>query len=508
MPSGTRAAGDAVAGAGIGRSEAGAVDRIMARLSQRVGREGFARYFEHQTRVRCVQGRVDVVVPTGFLAELLVRKFRDSIASAAREALEVPGPVEVTFSVDRAAFAQADSRRAAIAPAPEPRPAHRPAPAPAGAPRYRLDDFIVGESNRLAFTAAERLTQPDCPASFTPLFIHGACGMGKTHLLQGIAQRFRERNPGAHVVCTPAEAFTNEYVTAVRTGRLDGFRKTYRGVALLCIDDVQFLSNKNATQGELLHTFDAIGLDGARIVLASDEHPRRVRALSAALVSRFMAGMIVRIDPPEPALREKIVKRLAERRGVRLDPAAASLIAARSGGSTKGLGGSVRDIEGVITRVEAMARLVPELAPDGRIGLMLVRKALGIDEGGTPVSNRSRRPIRAEQIIEEVCRTLRVEQVELLGRGRHKRVVLARTLSAHLCRQMTTMSYPEVARALGRPNHSTVVTACKRISDQIGRDDPLTLSSETDGCPELAGLTVRTLADQVRDDILRAAPGA
>jgi chromosomal replication initiator protein len=451
--------------------------------------------------MRLAEGRLDVVVPTGFVADLIGRKFRDSILRAAREELD-GSPVELTFSVDRSAFPGATTSDAAPRPESAPKAAAERSAAPV---RYRLEDFIVGESNRLAYTAAERLAEPDCPASFSPLFIHGACGLGKTHLLQGVATRFRQKNPGAQVVYSSAEAFTNEYVAAVRSGRLDAFRRTYRAVALLCIDDVQFLSNKHSTQNELLHTFDAIGLEGARVVLASDEHPRRVRALSAALVSRFMAGMVVRLDPPEPALRERIVQRLAERRGLKLEPAAAALVAARCGGS-QGLGGSVRDIEGVITRIDAMRRLLPELAQGERAGLVLVRKALGLDGGGAPAPGRSLRPIRAEQIVEEVCRTLRVEQVELLGRGRHKRVVLARTLSAHLCRQLTTMSYPEIARALGRPNHSTVVTACKRIAEQIQRDEGLKLGP--DGCPDLAGLTVRTLTDQVRDDVLRAAPGA
>lgn len=489
-------------------SAAGAGERILERLSHQIGPEGFSKYFQHQARVRCAPGRVDVVVPTGFVAELIGRKFRDPILRAAREELDAATPLELTFSVDKSAFggAASDERPAPARPEPAPRPAaSRPGASRAPLVRYRLEDFIVGESNRLAYTAAERLAEPDCPPSFSPLFIHGACGMGKTHLLQGVAHRYRERHPGAQVVYIPAEAFTNEYIAAVRAGRLDAFRTRYRGVALLCIDDVQFLSNKHATQAELLHTFDAIGLDGARIVLASDEHPRRVRALSAALVSRFMAGMVVRLDPPEPALRERIVQRLAERRGLRLEPAAAALIAARCGPTGQGLGGSVRDIEGVVTRIDAMKRLMPDLAPGNQVGLVLVRRALGIDEGGGPVVNRPRRPIRAQQIVEEVCRTLHVEQVELLGRGRHKRVVLARTLSAHLCRQLTTMSFPEIARALGRPNHSTVVTACKRIQGQIARDEPLDLGA--DGHPELAGLTVRTLADQVRDDILRGNPG-
>ena len=154
-----------------------------------------------------------------------------------------------------------------------------------------------------------------------------------------------------------------------------------------------------------------------------------------------------------------------------------------------------------------MLRLHPELAgasDSGEIGLVLVRRALGVDSAAA-VSG-PRRPIRAEQILEEVCRTLRVDHGEIVGKGRHKRVVLARSVIAHLCRGLTTLSFPEIARAMGRPNHSTVVTACNRIQQQLAANAALDLGAEN--LPELNGLNLSGLIEQVRDDILRSAPGA
>jgi chromosomal replication initiator protein len=177
--------------------------------------------------------------------------------------------------------------------------------------QHRLDDFVVGLSNRLAYAGATRMADEDGPCA--PLFVHGPSGVGKTHLLQGLAARFTERRPGAVVRYISAEAFTNEFITAVRAGKIDAFRKLYRKVDLLCIDDVHFFSNKDATQSELLFTLDAVGLEGSRLALASDEHPREIQKLSERLLSRFLAGAVVRVDTPDPALREKLVKLAGDR---------------------------------------------------------------------------------------------------------------------------------------------------------------------------------------------------
>ncbi len=490
----------------------GAGNRILERISREVGAEGYRRYFEHQTLVKYAGGRVEVTVPTGFVADLIGRRYGESLKRAAREELGAPG-VELTFRIDRGAFVEGgripgrDERGGAghgnhvagHAQSHAARAIRPPAPS-----RYQLEDFEVGESNQLAFAAAQTLLSPECPKSARLLFIHGPCGVGKTHLLHGVAGAARQRGGG--VLYTTAEAFTNEFITAVQGNKLPSFRGRYRGLSLLCIDDVQFLQNKKATQTELLHTFDAIDLGGAKVVLASDEHPRRVQKLSEALVSRFMAGMVVRVDPPEPALRAKIVTRLAAKRGLKIDEAGAALIAARCGGPAP----TARDVEGVLTRIEAIRGLPARGESEGTVGLILIRRAMGMTDQDGEAPSRPVRPVRMTLIIEEVCRVLRVETSELFGKGRHKRVVLARSMCAVLGRWLTTMSYPEIARAMGRPNHSTVVTAVKRLQDQMAADLMAApyLAGELDGLAgDLAGLSLRMLAQQLRSDVLRASPG-
>jgi chromosomal replication initiator protein len=519
---------------------------ILVRLAGMIGESDFRRYFQHQIRANYAAGTLELAAPTRFVAGLIERKFGAPLARAAQDEVTRSGHagrVRLVYAVDRAAFpTEVAPITAPAAPVgdsqgsvhgcdpaalpngdglPGPRPpaagatgssaghphastdGERAALPPAALSRYRLDDFVIGDSNRLAHSAAERIAAAS-QQGFALLFIHGSCGLGKTHLLQGAANRFRQEHPRAKVLCLTGEEFMNEYVAAVRTDRLDAFRRKYRALNLLCIDDVQFLSNKNATQAELLHTFNATTLDSTRVILASDEHPRQVKKFSEALVSRFMSGMVVKIDPPEPALRQRIATHLAERRAMKLHPAAAALIANHA--SAPGQAPSVRDIEGAITRIDAMRRLMPELdTGEDAVGLVLARKALGMEDSPAGGSGRPRRPVRIENIIEHTCRTLRVQPTDLMGKGRHKRVVMARALSAHLARSLTTLSFPDIARALGRPNHSTVVTACKRIERQLQRDDPLELGDDANS-NDFASMTVRTLAEQVRQDVLRSAP--
>lgn len=331
--------------------------------------------------------------------------------------------------------------------------------------RYLLEEFVVGESNRLAYTAALELAEGAGGVGISPLFIHGNCGTGKTHLLQGVASRFRERTPGSIVRVTTGEAFMNQFVGAIREGKVAAFRRKFRRVDLLCIDDVHFLASKQATQEELLHTFDEIDRGGSRVLLTCDQHPRRIRAFSPALASRFASGMVAAIESPSASLSERIVRLLASRRGLKLHESAVEAVVwhARNDGE----GASVRDLEGTLTRLEAVWKLLGSGSDiDDKIGRAVVERALGPVQqspdtlGGLP---SPRRPVRIEQIILQTCRTLGVEVPDLMGKGRHKRVVLARSVVAHLSRELTTMSYPEIARAMGRPSHSTVITAHARF---------------------------------------------
>jgi chromosomal replication initiator protein len=320
--------------------------------------------------------------------------------------------------------------------------------------RYDLDSFTVGPCNELAYSAAIRLADdPNCRMS--PLFIHGGCGQGKTHLLQGICRTFAHHNPGSVWVYATAEQFTNDYIIALRKNKLSDFRRKLRQIDLLAIDDVHFLASKTATQTEFLHTFNAIDLAGAKVVLASDAHPKTIQELADALVSRFVSGMVVEIQPPDRLTRRRIIASLCERRGMTLLDGVADTLAEQTVSS-------VREIEGMITRLAALASLdrsAGEAA--GPIGHVLVQRLTGTSSLG------HHRPVRLDHIIHAVCDGLAVERAQLMTRSRHRRVVLARSIAIYLARQLTTLSYPELAAALGRPNHSTIVTAAQRVEEQI-----------------------------------------
>jgi chromosomal replication initiator protein len=503
------------------------VRRLRDRLSRELGPARFERYFGRQPRLDVHDDHVEITVPSAFVAEFIGRRFAPMIRRAAAEELCENGDVQLRLRVesdgadpdDSAAPSEASAIDTSVEPASAgsfvqslvPQPAHPielPRP-PRVSPRAReaarvlasLDDFVVGESNRLAYAAALRLIDA-ADTSLQLVLIHGGCGVGKTHLLQGAARRFRETRPGAVVRCTTAEDFTNAYITAIRDNRIDEFRRQYRGLDLLCIDDAHFLSGKERTQSELLHTLDALKLDGARVILASDEHPRDAQKLSQQLQSRFLAGMVARIDPPDADLRAALVRAIARRRALLVDDGAVRLLSDRAGRSAIGdQPASVRELEGMITQVEAVARVLPELAIGGVIGAAAVGRALGIAVDAAPVA-RPRRPIQAELIIAAICEELAIDRATFVGRSRHTRAVLARSLGSYLCRELTTMSYPEIARALGRPNHSTVITADKRVRQQM--DTTTDLAPEAG--PNYAGVSLRELCTRLsRTIVARAA---
>lgn len=478
-------------------------DRVAARLRTSIGADRFDGSFSNKAIFRIDDGILEVAAPNKVLSGLIERRFGDVIRHAAQTEL---GECPVRFVVAADLFGPqslpAASPDSEIEPKPQARTAQplarKTAPRPpATLDRYRIDNFIVGESNRLAFNAAVALAENDpAAATYSPLFIHGPCGVGKTHLLGAIAQRFKERHPGAAVRVTGGEAFMNEYVTGVRAGDVERFRRAFRRVDLLCIDDVHFLSNKQSTQGELLHTLDELERGGARIVMASDEHPRQIKQFSAALISRFMAGMVAGIQPPDAALREKCVRMFARQRGLNLDQPAVDLLVQRTGQLPGQDPTTIRDIEGLITRIDALHRLVPDYGAESQssqaqpIGVLLVERALGHSGGSTVVDPsapiRAPRPVRIDAIITHTCAALAVDQADLSGKTRHPRVVLSRAIITHLARQMTTLSYPEIARAIGRPNHSTVITAFQRFAKQLAADEAV----DAPGAPEARTLPI------------------
>ncbi len=467
--------------------------RIQRRLADAVGSEKYKLWF-HSAKVRVNDEVVELSVPSRFVAEWIDQHFHSAIQDAAQaefgHAVIVRTRVDASQRVKSAGEKRAQrvtetpTRERRVSETPRPRNDTGPrfkgnggevlkgasggarsvATSDTGQLRYRLDDLVIGRANELASSVARQIAdQPDSPLA--SLFVHGGCGLGKTHLLQGLCRRFAEVNPDGRWLYTTAEQFTNEYVYAVRNNQLPKFRRAVRQLDLLAIDDVHFFSNKSSTQNELLHTFDTIGMQGAKLVFASDAHPKMIDQMTEAVVSRFMCGMVVRIDAPDVQMRCDIIRSVAKRRGMMLLDSVVTALAEQAAGS-------VREIEGMLTKLGALAQVSGGVRnEDEPIGHALVNRLFS-----TGATSMDRRPIRFEQILNVVCEQMGVERASVMSSSRHRRIVMARSVAIHLARHLTTLSYPELARALGRSNHSTIVTADHRIDDQVKRQAPVPLN--------------------------------
>ena len=455
-------------------------DRIGREVARRVGPRRWDMWFDTATRFVVDGGTLRVEADSRFVADWIEKHFRETIQTAARA--ELGEHAIIAMKVRKRPGQDAGDRTAANPQLPPPPSERKPRSSRSRDRGPKLVGFEVGDSNRLAFDAASRVAE-DLEGAASILFVHGDCGIGKTHLLRGICDRRKQLDRRAKVRYLTGEQFTNEYIHAVRNRELERFRKDIRRLDLLAIDDVQFLSNKSSTQSEFLHTVEQLTMAGATIVVASDEHPRAVNRFSSPLTSRFLSGMVVRIDRPDRELRVRLVRQLAASRALLLSESAMDTLASRCVGS-------VRELLGGIARVDAIARIDGTPGSE-ELGSIAIQRALG-DES----TSSGGRPIRVSQIIEAVCGAVQVDRDDLLSNGRHRRVVLARGLCAYLAREMTNACFPEIASALGRTTHSTVHTADRRIRRQLEGDEVVVTG-------EGESLRLRDLVDEIRRSLRR-----
>lgn len=462
--------------------------RVGHYLAQSLGDHKYQLWFS-ETRIEIDEQGVALNAPHRFAADSIARRFGEPLREAARQALGRDVAVRIQADPNAAnASAAPDARPRPKAPAaPQNRPPHtgpdasprRRQTQPAQPLRHRLDDFVVGPCNELAYDTGLRLVDHDAH-EINPLFVHGACGVGKTHLLQGLTRRYAQRHPDRRWRYCTAEQFTNEYIEAVRGNQLPAFRARLRKLSLLVVDDVHFLADKRGTQSEFLHTFDSIDLHGAKLVLASDCHPKLIAKLNEALVSRCLRGMVVEMEQPDRQTRQRLVESLAAKRSLNLEPGVVPLLADQTAGS-------VRELEGTLTTLKAMSAVGRDpAAPEAPVGRTLIGRVLGQNAVRRP------QPIHFETILDQVCDHLGLDRRTVLSASRRRQVVLARSLAVYLGRQMTSLSFPELATAIGRSNHSTVITAFNRIKQRVADREPITID------PQRGPTTIDQLAQTLR----------
>lgn len=317
----------------------------------------------------------------------------------------------------------------------------------------RLDNFVIGPSNRMAYTAAEEMVNSR-GAAFNPLIIHGGVGLGKTHLLDGVAHAIRTRpSGGGRVIHTSAEAFTNAFLEALRTGQLSSFRSRFRNASALIMDDVHFIASKRATQNEFLHTFNALIAEDIPIILSCDQHPKRVNRLMEELSTRFMAGMVVRLETPDPEQRRLILRNKAAARGIELPDNVIDLLGEQ-------LRVSVRELEGALNSLIAHSVLTGR-----RIDMELTREVLR-DSIRHSVQN-----IMQTDVESAICNVFSLTR-DLLHSGKTSQSIsIPRTLAMYLTRRHTSASYTEIAQHYGLKNHSSVIAAEKRVKQWLNEPE-------------------------------------
>lgn len=322
-----------------------------------------------------------------------------------------------------------------------------------------LENYVVGGCNRLAYAAALEISKPG-PVAFNTLFIHGAIGVGKTHLLQGIWNTLKAESSNVCAVYMPAENWTNEFVYSLKGGRLESFRKKYRSVDIFLVDDVHFLANKNGVQEEFLHTFNTLHSLSKRIVFASDAHPRLMNQLKESLVSRFMSGMIAKIEQPgfNTALQILQSKTVEMRKKIPIN--VLEFISER-------FNDSVRSMESAITTVLAIAKINKM-----KVDLQLASEVLS-------EQYNNKKSITLKDIEELVISDFNVSRNDIHSGIKSKNVSLARQVCMYLAKLLTDSSYQEIGKYFGNKRHSTVIFAIKKVKEKFKENVEFKLKIES-----------------------------
>ncbi len=320
-------------------------------------------------------------------------------------------------------------------------------------PKYTMDNFVVGQSNRIAHAAALAIIQNPGQV-YNPFFIYGGVGLGKTHLMQAIGNSLAKTN-NANVLYISSEAFLNELVDAIQRGKTDNSRKKYRERDVLIIDDIQFISGKQRTQEEFFHIFNTLQQANKQIILASDRPPKDIQNLEERLVSRFEGGMVADIEMPDEETRLAILKKKCEEKNFLIDEDIIKLIA-------DGNASNIRELEGLLTKLIANQNIAGKTLNKEEAAKII----------GVSFKKKTRR-LKPQDVINIICERFGVSQKEIKGQKRTSSIVLPRQVAMYILRTELNLSLIEVANIIRRKDHTTVIHAVDKIENMISTNTEL-----------------------------------
>lgn len=429
-------------------------EQVLAQVRQVVGDQRFNLWFRNTRLVSADSQHVKIGVPNLFIKGWMEENFSDTVRAGLASTCNWRGEVAFTVAGDLFRKMRSEQLSAGIDDIESSTAGPvRQAEADDECRRLTLDGFVVGPCNQLAHAVATEISFQAAPA-FTRLFLHGGVGLGKTHLLQGVWNKLRGADHGQAYYAT-AEKWTNQYVYALKSNQLGAFRQKFRSVRTLLIDDVHFLKNKRGIQEEFLHTFDALDASNKRIVIASDSHPRELREVTQSLSTRFMSGMLARLDAPDFDTRVRILLKKTKDKRQRFPLDVIELVAER-------VTDSVRELEGAVTTVVAYSSLAKRPIDKGLASDALAEMAL---TAGPVVTVKS--------IEDEVTAALGCTRADLHSKRRTRGISHARHVCMYLARQLTRESCREIGHHFGGMKHSSVISACKKLKERVAHDEEI-----------------------------------
>jgi len=400
-------------------------------------------------------------IPNQFFAEWISAHYLDMIFDTLqREAGDTIVPNRVRWELDETLREKAQAARESVVAAPKAPRATPRAPQTADLnPKYRFKSFVVGPANQLAH-AASVACGSDPGRRYNPLFIYGGVGLGKTHLVNAIGHAILQRNPRARILYVSAERFTNEFIWSLQNHEINRFRERYRlQCDVLLMDDIQFLAGREQTQEEFFHTFNALYHSDKQIVVTSDVYPQQIPEMQERLISRFQSGMVADVQAPELDTRIAILQKKAESEGIEL-PSEVALFLAQTVRS------NVRELEGTLLRIAVKAELLG-LPIDLELAKDTLRAVAPNQDTVTTV----------EDIQRIVCGYFGIRLADLKSRRRHRAVSFPRMIAMYICRQRLGTSYPELGERFGGKDHTTVISAVRKIGGLVEAQDERVLGA-------------------------------
>ena len=426
----------------------GAWQECLNLLKARVQLQSYNTWFKSTRLVSNDSSQLVIGVANRFVASWLEKYFYGDISEAVASAFGAKKSVKFVVSPEAQ---EVDMPK--VLP-PEEKPA-APGIEYSLCPRFIFDNFVVGDSNQFAHAAAIAVAETPAGNKFNPLYIYGGVGLGKTHLAQAIGNFVYQARNNVAVLYVTSEKFTNDFINAIGSQKTTDFVNYYRGVDLLLIDDIQFLTGKEATQVQFFHTFNALHQSGRQIVLTSDRPPQEIYGLEERLLSRFQSGLVVDIQPPDFEMRTAIIRQKIEAEQLPISDDVVAYIAEK-------VRSNIRELEGFLIRVGAHASLNGQ-----KITMELVSGLLARND------SRKQRELSLDNIRDAVASFFSLPPEKLIGKGKTMEVANARQIAMFIARYHTTYSLKTIGRFFGGRDHSTVIHSVNKIREDMAHDSRL-----------------------------------